>query len=102
MQLFSLVDCQWNIWGSWESCPVTCGGGIQTRIRSKKVEEQFGGLECAGEDTESQTCGCDPCPGKIQLDMFIFESNRGVIVRLGFDRLFLFYLLVFHLPHHPH
>ena len=99
---FSLVDCQWNEWGSWESCPVTCGGGIQTRIRSKKVEEQFGGLECAGEDTESQTCGCDPCPGKIQLDMFIFESNRGVIVRLGFDRLFLFYLLVFHLPHHPH
>ena len=58
---FSLVDCQWNEWGSWESCPVTCGGGIQTRIRSKKVEEQFGGLECAGEDTESQTCGCDLC-----------------------------------------
>ena len=88
-----LVDCQWNIWGSWESCPVTCGGGIQTRIRSKNVEEQFGGLECAGEDTESQTCGCDPCSGKIQLDLFIFESNRGVIVRLGFDRLFLLTLI---------
>ena len=103
MQFFSLVDCHWNAWGSWESCPVTCGGGIQTRIRSKNVEAQFEGLEyCAGEETEAQTCGCDPCPGKIQLDLFIFESNRGVIVRLGFDRLFLFYLLVFHLPHHPH
>ena len=62
---FFLVDCQWNVWGSWESCPVSCGGGFQTRTRSKKVEKQFGGFECVGEDTESQTCGCNSCPSKI-------------------------------------
>ena len=62
---FFLVDCQWNEWNSWESCSVSCGGSIQARTRSKKFEKQFGGLECEGEPTESQTCGCYPCPSKI-------------------------------------
>ena len=62
---FFLVDCQWNEWNPWESCPVSCGGSIQARTRSKKFEKQFGGLECEGESTEAQTCGCYPCPSKI-------------------------------------
>ena len=49
------VDCTgWNSWKSWKSCP--CGGATQTRIRTRKVEAQYGGSDCVGGFKQSQNC----------------------------------------------
>ena len=49
------VDCTgWNSWESWKSCP--CGGANQTRIRTRKVEAQYGGSDCVGGSKQSQSC----------------------------------------------
>ncbi len=56
--LFSVpVDC---VWGEFDTCSVTCGGG--TQIRPVLTEAANGGAPCPGSDT--QTCNEDPCPGE--------------------------------------
>ena len=63
-----IVDCTWNSWGAWSACDKTCGGGIRTKERTKKVEEAHGG-DCPGKGTEEQNCSQQKCPGNIS-DMF--------------------------------
>ena len=59
---YFLVNCQWSTWESWQSCSVSCGGGIRQRSRRKIVVAQNGGLECSGYPQESQNCGTVLCP----------------------------------------
>ena len=40
------VDCEYEQWGSWDACAVTCGGGAQTRSRGIKTWGRHGGLAC--------------------------------------------------------
>ncbi|CDW53272.1 zinc metalloproteinase dpy 31 [Trichuris trichiura] len=48
---------EWNQWGTWSSCSVSCGGcGVQTRQRDCPQ-----GSLCAGEAVETNTCGQQPC-----------------------------------------
>ncbi|XP_041359749.1 SCO-spondin-like isoform X3 [Gigantopelta aegis] len=55
------VDGTWQTWGSWSTCPVSCGGGSVSRHRS--CDGPFhGGEECAGNYNETQICGSQPCP----------------------------------------
>ena len=68
-QINCSVDCTWNSWRSWSACDKTCGGGIHTRKRTKKVEEAYGG-ECQGKSTEEQMCSGQNCPGKISTNLF--------------------------------
>lgn len=56
------VACEWNDWSDWSVCPVTCDGGTRMKQRSKKQQEQSGGLPCAGNDTAREFCNSDPCP----------------------------------------
>ena len=57
------VNCQWASWGSWQSCSKTCGGGDQKRTRTKSVVAQYGGNECSGSYTSTQSCNTNKCPG---------------------------------------
>ena len=43
---------------SWSDCSVTCGGGSQTRSRTKT----FGGDDCTDDTEETQQCSPDDCP----------------------------------------
>ena len=61
-------SCQWGSWsqwGDWDDCSAACGGGTQsrTRSRSKTVPEACGGA-CPGSptDTETQSCNTHDCP----------------------------------------
>ena len=59
------VDGSWGAFGSWSLCPVTCGGAIQSRIRScNNPPPANGGKLCVGAPTETQSCGMNACPVK--------------------------------------
>ncbi|OUC48873.1 thrombospondin type 1 domain protein, partial [Trichinella nativa] len=48
---------EWEKWGEWSPCSVSCGGcGVQTRQRKCPKDSL-----CAGESTSVQSCGNVPC-----------------------------------------
>ncbi|KAJ8321738.1 hypothetical protein KUTeg_000209 [Tegillarca granosa] len=60
------IDGGWTSWTSWTSCPVTCGGGTQTRSRScTNPAPQYQGANCQGLDASSQSCNTQNCPSKL-------------------------------------
>ena len=56
------VDCTWESWKSWSACTKPCGGGSQTKKRTKLVTEAFGGT-CSGALTDTEACNSQECPG---------------------------------------
>ena len=59
VQIFSATDCKWGDWTEWQ-CRVDCGSGIQTRNRTKTVEQSNGG-SCEGVNSDWDTCQLTPC-----------------------------------------
>ena len=63
-----IVDGTWAEWGTWSSCPVTCGGGNLTRTRDCDMDvsgDHVSGAHCSTDGStgeEYQACGEDPCP----------------------------------------
>ena len=55
------IDCVWAKWGQYSKCSKSCGKGVQTRVRSKAVEAENGGLECTGLARQSKQCIKKPC-----------------------------------------
>ena len=79
-----IVNCEWSQWSQFGTCSVTCGGGTEERTRTISVPAQNGGTGCAGNDTESQECNTDACPGEKQttysyLMLVQTSSNNGQI-----------------------
>ncbi|XP_065187399.1 SCO-spondin-like isoform X2 [Sycon ciliatum] len=60
------VDGVWEPWSAWTDCPVTCGGGIQTRNRSC-VPPLHNGKPCTGNIREVKTCASMQCPNGCEL-----------------------------------
>ncbi|VDH96262.1 Hypothetical predicted protein [Mytilus galloprovincialis] len=57
------INGNWTEWSSWNECSATCGGGIKIRDRNcSNPEPQYGGDQCFGNSTNSETCNEDPCP----------------------------------------
>ena len=59
--IFQAVNCKWDQWGYWSLCTKTCGGGITTRKRVKKVEAAYEGEDCIGETEETKDCQQQLC-----------------------------------------
>lgn len=52
-------------WAEWSLCSVSCGVGIQKRLRQcNNPLPANGGRHCAGSDTETRICQGRPCPGE--------------------------------------
>ncbi|XP_051232997.1 hemicentin-1 isoform X2 [Dicentrarchus labrax] len=50
-------------WAEWGPCSVSCGVGLQKRLRQcNNPLPANGGRHCAGSDTESRSCQGKPCP----------------------------------------
>ena len=59
---FCIVDCEWNDWSDhWADCSNDCGGGIQTKTRTKRVEAQYNGQECEGDEEIVRSCNMTVC-----------------------------------------
>ncbi len=53
-------------WMEWGACSVSCGTGVQKRLR--QCNNPFpanGGRHCIGSATETRSCQGKPCPGKL-------------------------------------
>lgn len=84
--ILSLVDGVWLEWLEWQECSTTCGGG--QRFRERECEGPFyGGADCEGSDTDSQICGTDLCPSKIQEWLLVseLETSLKMIQNICFD-----------------
>ncbi|XP_050402106.1 coadhesin-like [Patella vulgata] len=57
------IDGVWSEWGMWEDCSVTCDFGLQNRYRNC-TGPFFGGKECLGFNSDSQSCSRPPCPAQ--------------------------------------
>ena len=56
------VNGDWSSWGDWSSCSVSCGGGTQTRSRTcSNPSATYGGSDCSGSTSDSQSCNTDNC-----------------------------------------
>ncbi|XP_056009334.1 SCO-spondin-like, partial [Ostrea edulis] len=56
------IDGKWASWGSWGTCTVTCGGGTQDRTRTcTNPSPQYGGANCPGSSTSTQSCNTQVC-----------------------------------------
>uniref|UniRef100_A0A914EK42 Uncharacterized protein n=1 Tax=Acrobeloides nanus TaxID=290746 RepID=A0A914EK42_9BILA len=50
---------EWESWGPWSYCSVSCGDGMQTRQRV--CDTQCGVCQCIGPSSQSQPCNTQPC-----------------------------------------
>lgn len=55
------IHCDVGEWTSWSGCPVTCGGGEQTRTRAIITHAEHGGFFCPETDDDKE-CAADNCP----------------------------------------
>ena len=67
------VHCVWNDWVIGD-CSVTCGEGVRTNTRTQKEAAQFGGDECEGLASSTESCYDQDCPG-IEPSFFLMTDN---------------------------
>ncbi|XP_076472602.1 hemicentin-1-like [Babylonia areolata] len=83
------VDGAWGTWEAWGTCSVTCMAvGVRNRLHHcDSPPAQYGGADCPGSDTETQTCDyrltlCDPGNGwAVQ----VYATTAGTPVHGGFN-----------------
>lgn len=57
------VNGNWGPWSPWDTCTLTCGGGVQTRQRlCNDPAPKHGGKECVGDNRDTQMCNKKDCP----------------------------------------
>ncbi|XP_074051346.1 SCO-spondin-like [Macrotis lagotis] len=54
--------CQWEPWGSWSLCQVSCSGGFRLRWRKGRGLARE---KCKEPLAQTESCNTDPCPGEI-------------------------------------
>ncbi|CAH1263786.1 HMCN1 [Branchiostoma lanceolatum] len=78
----------WSAWSQWSLCPVTCGSGQQSRVRTcSDPAPLHGGADCEGSSTEVQPCGQEACPAPEQcsLQTEVRNLTRGDCVATGVE-----------------
>ena len=61
LDYYNLVNCEWRDWKIGE-CSQTCGGGTRANIRDHDIEAAFGGMECSGPASITESCNIQECP----------------------------------------
>ena len=69
--LFITVNGVWGEFAEWNDCPVSCGGGERSRVRTcDSPAPAHGGNDCTvdgSSNTEVERCNENPCPGYCRL-----------------------------------
>ena len=97
MSLNFTVDGGWGDWTAWQSCPVTCGGANQSRIRTcdnpQKTDEGYDCTVDGSTGSDLQICNGNPCPSKSHKDIytpiviFNYKPDRLPIIKKSFAKL---------------
>ncbi|TKR80408.1 hypothetical protein L596_014488 [Steinernema carpocapsae] len=56
------IDGGWSPWAEWSQCTVSCGQGVQRRVRYCNNPVTVKGKHCEGEFVESRPCTEAECP----------------------------------------
>ena len=62
MLCFFPEDCVWGPWSTWLPCSKSCGGGTESRSRTKTKAERNGG-NCLESRWDTKTCNTQSCAG---------------------------------------
>ena len=54
-------SCGWSKFGPWSECSLSCGGGLQIRLRQPSGD-QADLVECKAARREARWCNPAPCP----------------------------------------
>jgi len=60
----------WSNWGSWSSCSLDCGGGIQTQYRTCLSGP------CIGANSRTQTCNNHACSSSVTCEYVAIPSHQ--------------------------
>lgn len=64
--LHTAVHGGFSEWMEWGACSVSCGTGVQKRLRRcNNPQPANGGRHCSGSDSETRSCQGKPCPGQL-------------------------------------
>nr|XP_039268972.1 clotting factor C-like isoform X1 [Styela clava] len=66
-------DSEWNLWGEWTKCTVTCGGGIRRRKRTCKGRTDT----CKGSNSNISHCNIQRCQTGIITDCANIEVPQN-------------------------
>nr|XP_022294190.1 A disintegrin and metalloproteinase with thrombospondin motifs adt-1-like [Crassostrea virginica] len=82
------VDGAWSDWTGWSPCSLTCGAGVQTRVRHcDNPAPSHAGLFCPGDPFQVQPCTQQGCPvngswsGWSDWSLCSVTCDSGVITR---------------------
>ncbi|KAK0408932.1 hypothetical protein QR680_004246 [Steinernema hermaphroditum] len=67
------IDGGWSTWTEWSQCTVSCGSGIQRRVRFCNNPVTVKGNYCKGDFIESRACDNEDCP----------VTKRNIEIRLS-------------------
>lgn len=78
-----VVDGGWSLWGPWQQCSRTCGGGVEFSYREcTNPVPQNGGKYCEGQRVQYQSCNTQPC-----------SNEYGEKLQHGFSRFYVIFYL---------
>ena len=77
---FSIVIvAEWQEWGEWSKCSISCGKGLQIRER-ECTDPDFGVAgRCLGSSTGTKNCTMAKCPGCNEFLIFLVKPPAQTI-----------------------
>ena len=73
------IATEWQEWGDWSQCSVSCGKGAEIRARACSQPDVAGSQICSGDLTETRECNLDECTGGNQ--SIISTINKASITK---------------------
>ena len=86
----AVVDAEWQDWGQWSQCSVSCGQGSQLRARACSGALFGGNDQCSGDSTDARDCKISECEGIVM--PFIIPCLSPILIIRSSALCFLFFL----------
>ena len=75
-----IIAAEWEAWGRWSKCSMSCGLGSRVRGRSCSEQAVDGSKGCSGNSFESEDCQSAACPGWLKTFLFSLTTQKSINV----------------------